>query len=405
MLLNIIKYDMIKMTRDKAVLVFMVILPAVFIFIFGSINYSGDTKIPVGIANNDSGGLSRELIEEIRNDGTVSFVEMKEEQVLSKVQNSGIETGFIIKSGFSKDIQDGKVPEIKVLKLKTSENYMMIESVLRNAMMKISAKNSAVGYVNDKLKDIDGAQKKAAVDETAKKVEDNIKKQDFLTVETIRYSGSQKSDGYNQKAFVTIGFMIMFVMFTIIFSGGGVIMEERKNNTWNRLHMTLASRTTIMAGNTISTFLRGFIQVMFLVLFSKLVIGLDWGRSFAALVVIMSTFIIAVTAFGMFMATLVKTNAQLNAISSVVITCSTMVSGCYWPLEFEPVFMQNMAVIFPQYWAMKGMRNVIENNMGMQSVVTPALTLAVMGIIFFAGSTLIQRTRIKVRKPLLHVKG
>jgi ABC-2 type transport system permease protein len=141
---------------------------------------------------------------------------------------------------------------------------------------------------------------------------------------------------------------------------------------------------------------------MFLVLFSKLVMGLEWGRSFAALIIIMSMFIIAVTALGIFMATFVKTNAQLSAVSSIIITCSTMVAGCYWPIEVQPVFMQKIAVIFPQYWAMKGMRNVIENNMGIQSVIIPASALAVMGIIFFAGSVLKGRFGIKARKPLLH---
>ncbi len=401
-ILNIIKYDLIKMTRDRTALLFMVILPVVLIFIFGSVKYGGTAGIPVGIANNDSGGLSKELIKEIMNDTTVSFVEMKEEQVTSKVQGSDIEAGFVIQPGFSKNILEGNVPEIRVLKLKTSENFMMIESVLRNAMMKITAEKSVADYISDKLKDMEGPQKEIAVNEITKRMEANLKKQDFLTVETIRYAGSEKSGDYNSKAFVTIGFMIMFVMFTVVFSSGGVIMDEKKDNTWNRLLMTPASKTTIMAGNTMSTFLKGWIQVMFLVLFSKLVMGLEWGRSFAALIIIMSMFIIAVTAFGIFMATFVKSNAQLSAVSSIIITCSTMVAGCYWPLEVEPVFMQKIAVIFPQYWAMKGMRNVIENNMGIQSVIIPASALAVMGIIFFAGSVLKGRFGIKARKPLVH---
>jgi ABC-2 type transport system permease protein len=81
-----------------------------------------------------------------------------------------------------------------------------------------------------------------------------------------------------------------------------------------------------------------------------------------------------------------------------------MVSGCYWPLELEPQFMQDIAVLFPQYWAMKGMRNVIENNMGLQSVVTPVLALAVMGIIFFAASVLLSGgLRLKIKKTPLSV--
>jgi ABC-2 type transport system permease protein len=198
--------------------------------------------------------------------------------------------------------------------------------------------------------------------------------------------------------------MVMFVMFSVIFASAGVIMDERKDNTWNRLIMSPTQRSTIMAGNIIGTFVKGCIQVMFIVLFSKFAIGVDWGQSLSALTVIMSMFIVAVTGLGLFLATIIKTNAQLNAISSIVITCTTMVSGCYWPLELEPQFMQDIAVLFPQYWAMKGMRNVIENNMGLQSVVTPVLALAVMGIIFFAASVLLSGgLRLKIKKTPLSV--
>jgi ABC-2 type transport system permease protein len=111
---------------------------------------------------------------------------------------------------------------------------------------------------------------------------------------------------------------------------------------------------------------------------------------------------------GIFMATFVKTNSQLSAIAAIVVTCTTMISGCYWPLELEPQIMQNIAVLFPQYWAMKGMRNVIENGMGIESVVTPVLVLALMGIVYFIGSVIMSGLKTGPKKNMnraAEVKG
>lgn len=397
-ILNIIRCDLIKLTRDKTSLVFMVIMPVIFIFIFGSIKYTETTMIPVGIANSDNGEFSGELLKELKRDKTVSFTEIKEGDLLSKVQNANIEAGFVIQPGFSKNILDGKVPEIKVIKLKTSENSMVIENVIRTAMMKMRAKDSVKSFINDKIKGANAPQQQRVIDELNRKIDLNLQKPDFISVETTRFTGGQQSKSNDNKAFVTIGFMIMFVMMTIIFASAGVLLEEKKDNTWNRLVLTPTRRSTIMLGNILSSFLKGWLQVMFLVLFSKFVTGVNWGQSLMALMVLMSIFIISVTGIGIFLSTIIKTNAQLSAIASLVVTCTTMISGCYWPLEFEPEFMQKLAVLFPQYWAMKGMRNVIENNMGLQSVITPVMALAVIGILFFAASVLSGGFRMEIKK-------
>lgn len=399
-IINIVKYDLIKTVRDKASLIFMIILPVVFIFIFGSIKYTATTKIPVGITDNDGGSFSKELLQGIKDNDTVSFTVMEEKEVLSSVQNSDFEEGFIIPKGFSKDIADGKVPEIKVIKLKTSENSMVIRNVITTALLKMRAKDSVVSIVKEKFKDMDTPGIQNEIESLSQKIALNLQKPDFITVEATRYSDSQKGNSYDNKAFVTIGFMIMFVMMVIIFRGAGVILDEKKDNTWNRMIITPTRKSAIMLGNITATFLKGFLQVVFLVLFSKFVLGVNWGQSLTALMIVMSVFILSVTGLGILMATLIKTNSQLNAIASIVVTCSTMVSGCYWPLEMEPQLMQNIAVLFPQYWAMKGLRNVIENGMGLGAIVTPALMLALMGVVFFAGSVLMSGFKVEFKKNM-----
>jgi ABC-2 type transport system permease protein len=389
-ILNIIKYDLVKMTRDKTALLFMVLLPCVVIFVFGNISSSGTSKIPSGIVNLDRGTVSDELIKELKNDKVVSFEEYQEEDLLKDIGDSTIEAGLIIPSGFTKDILNGKTPVIKVIKLKESENVMVMERSVTNAMAEVRDKDIIVEFFT-KAMNIDSQ----AADELGKKVEENLKKPNLVDVQNVKYEGKLESKNNANKASTTVGFMIMFVMMTIIFAGAGVILEEKKDNTWFRLILTPTGSSVILLGNVLATFIKGFLQVVFIVLFSKFVLNVNWGSSLPALIILMTVFILCVTGIGIFLSTLVKTNSQLNAVASIVVTCTTMVSGCYWPLELEPELMRNIAVVFPQYWAMKGMRSVIESNLGFEAILQNVMILAAIGVIFFAASVLRGGLRLK----------
>ncbi|HEY9059009.1 MAG TPA: ABC transporter permease [Pseudobacteroides sp.] len=382
-ILNIIKYDLIKMTRDKTALLFMVLLPCVMIFVFGNISFSGTSKIPSGIVNLDKEAISNELVKELKADKVISFEEYKEEDIIKDIEDSAIEMGFIIPSGFTKDILSGKTPVIKVIRLKDTENAMAAKRSVSNAMANVRNKDIIVDYFT---KVLNLGSKTAG--EFGKKVGENLEKPDLIQVINVKYEGKIQSKTNENKANITVGFMIMFVMMTIIFASAGVMLEEKKDNTWERLILTPTGSPVIFLGNILSTFIKGFIQVAFIVLFSKLLLNVNWGNSLLALIVLMAVFILCVTGIGMFLSTLVKTNSQLNAIASVVVTCTAMISGCYWPIELEPEFMQKTALVFPQYWAMKGMRSVIESGLGFEAIVQPILILFSIGVLFFAASVL-----------------
>ena len=125
--------------------------------------------------------------------------------------------------------------------------------------------------------------------------------------------------------------------------------------------------------------------------------GIDWGNSILITFIVVSVFLLCITSFGMLLSSMVKTFAQLAAMSAIIITCSSMLAGCYWPLEIMPDGMQKIARIFPQYWAMKGLNANLEN-LGLDAIVTPITILAGMGILFYLVNIIISRLKIKTKK-------
>jgi ABC-2 type transport system permease protein len=273
---SIAKYDLIKMLRDKASLIIMLILPIAFTLIFGSMSFESesDSRIAVGISNLDKSQMSKALMEGVSKDKTIKLVEMDEDKLYDKVKKSEIEMGFIIPTGFEQNVKSGKSPEIKTLKLSTSQDYAVIQSIISNTFDSMQVKEGTASYVKDKFKGIP----EAGLNELSSNLDNRLKSPAITVKETVVSDTGEKVK-YNASANMSITAILMFVMFTVIL-GAGDILEERKNNTWSRLSITSTSRSTIIFGKMLCNFLKGWIQVAILILFCKFVMGVDWGSAF-----------------------------------------------------------------------------------------------------------------------------
>lgn len=393
-ILSIVKYDFIKLFRNKAALLLMIVLPVLVIFFIGlAYGNSGEStvnsKIPVGIVNYDNSEMVTQLIADFEKNDTIRVVEMKEDKLIESIRNAAVEMGFIIREGFEDKVLAGEKPEIQLLKLPTSVDYGAVEGVWNEAFAKMRMSDITARYVVDKMADISNQNEGIVISKFTEKMDNELAKAPIISVRETRVSGDTQSINFNAKNSSIIGIVIMFVMFSVVF-GIGDILEEKKNYTWNRLSTTPTSRTTLMLGKVIGEFLKGWVQIAILMLFGKFVMGIDWGNSFVSTFLIFSVYLLCVTGLGILLSTLVKTNAQLGAYGSIAIVATSMLSGCYWPLELVPEFMQKLAMLFPQYWAVNGLKNTINANMGIGSVVTPLLVMILMGLLFFILTIMIE---------------
>lgn len=392
-ILSIAKYDLLKLLRDRTSLVIIIAIPLIFTFVMGLAYGSADSaevpKISVGIANNDNSELVSKLIENIKNDNTINVVEMSEEVLLQKVRSSGVEAGFIIPYDFTEKSGAGEA-EIKVLNLPASAGYVAAEASIRAAFAKMNIKEAAEAYFKDVLEDSNGADKELIISNIVVKVGEKLEEPSPITVSDVRVSGEEESSNFNGKAHSSIGISVMFVMFAVIL-GAGEILEEKKNKTWGRLAATPTNMATITLGKILGTFLRGWFQVSFLILFGRFVLGVSWGNSIFASILLISVYLLCLTGLGVFLSTLVQTNAQLGSYSSILIISTSMLAGCYWPLDIVPEFMQKIAMVLPQYWAVKGLNNTVNANMGISSIFTHISVLVIMGVVFFSLSIISER--------------
>jgi ABC-2 type transport system permease protein len=86
----------------------------------------------------------------------------------------------------------------------------------------------------------------------------------------------------------------------------------------------------------------------------------------------------------MLMAALVRTYAQMDAVSTILIIPLSGIGGAMWPLEIVPEFMQKAALFVPTGWAMQGFHDLITRGLGLADILPEAGVLMAFGIVFLA---------------------
>ncbi|MGB4439981.1 MAG: ABC transporter permease, partial [Sedimentibacter sp.] len=190
--------------------------------------------------------------------------------------------------------------------------------------------------------------------------------------------------GYDGMMHSMIGFTLFFSMYTMVF-GIGTILNDKQYKTWQRMLISPVSKASILGGSMVAAYLVGAVQIGVLILAGKYLLGVDWGNSMAGVLMVCAAFIFTVTSLGLMISSFVKTQGQLSAIVPVVLTSTSMLGGCMWPLDI----VNNKALLFlaeltPQKWAIQGIESIASNSMGFEAAILPTIVLLAMGVIFFA---------------------
>jgi ABC-2 type transporter. len=169
-------------------------------------------------------------------------------------------------------------------------------------------------------------------------------------------------------------------MFSTTYSAGEVLLEKRRG-TWGRLMSSPIKKYEIISGYLTGIILEGFIQIGLLISLSIILFKTSWGNSFLGLAIVVLALMFAMTGIGLMLTGSVKTYGQLQAIGPLVIFPTSMLSGIFWPVEIMPSYLQNIAAIMPQYWAIDGMKKLLLSNFSFNMLIKPVSILVIIGLI------------------------
>jgi ABC-type multidrug transport system permease subunit len=185
----------------------------------------------------------------------------------------------------------------------------------------------------------------------------------------------------NPSAWVIPGYLVMFVFFTAAFAAAQLV-RERQNHTLERLLSSSATKTSILAGVYGGTVAKGLIQITIFWTVGILVFKVDLGISPLAVMLISVLMTLMASAFGVMLATFVKSERSASSIGVLTSLILAPLGGCWWPLYITPQWMQSVSKITPHAWATTAFNKLLIFGGDFNSVVPNMLMLAAFGIVF-----------------------
>jgi ABC-2 type transport system permease protein len=163
--------------------------------------------------------------------------------------------------------------------------------------------------------------------------------------------------GHKQDAsiisFYAAAIAVMFLLFTAS-AVAGSLLDEVDSGTLERVLSTRMGMTGLLAGKWTWLTLLGMMQITVMFVYGMLVFRLDLLHHLPGFVVM--TFFTAATtaAFGLLLASLCRTRAQLGGISTLVILVMSALGGSMFPRFLMTPGMQKAGLLTFNAWALDG---------------------------------------------------
>ena len=176
----------------------------------------------------------------------------------------------------------------------------------------------------------------------------------------VRVEGALESDGKRPSiAFFAAGIGVMFLLFAV--SGrSAILIEERESGVLTRLLSSQLTLGQLLFGRWLFLALLGFVQVSVMFLWASVAFDLDlWSPNhLSGFVVMTAASAMAAAAFGVLLASVCRSRAQLNGVSSVLILVMSAVGGSMFPRFLMPEELQRLGLLTFNAWALDGYQKV-----------------------------------------------
>ncbi|MCZ6726087.1 MAG: ABC transporter permease [Acidobacteria bacterium] len=183
----------------------------------------------------------------------------------------------------------------------------------------------------------------------------------LVTVE-VTAAHDEADDGdqrFSMVAYYAAGIGVMFLLFSMS-GAAGTLLDDMESGTLDRLLSTNLEMAQLLGGKWLFFSLIGVAQVVVMFVWGALAFGLDLFTAkrllgFAVMAVATGA---AASAFGIMLATICRSRAQLGGVSTIVILIMSALGGSMVPRFVMPEFMDIVAKFTFNGWALDGFLKV-----------------------------------------------
>ncbi|PRY19600.1 ABC-type multidrug transport system permease subunit [Aliiruegeria haliotis] len=317
--------------RDRATLLWLVLMPPVFFFFIGNMTAGGFGAMMTG----------SEIVVEApfeADPATERFLELLSEGGFVRAEAG--EDAPILRLSAPWDGADGPVTATYLAGNPTPTTEFEVLR-LHRAALRLQAELAAVAARGD-----DASTIAAFADEAR-----------ALTVE-VEAAGrlGRVPSGFEQ----TIpGILVMFTMLVLLTSGGVLLLMEREQGILRRLASAPLSRREIVAGKWLGRMLLALAQIGFAMCVGTLLFGMDWGPSLPAILAVLLGWAAFCASLGLLVGSIGRSQGEVVGLGMLLTMVMAALGGAWWPIEVTPAWMQTLQLAVPAGWTMDAMHRLV----------------------------------------------
>ena len=386
-MIAIIRTAMASLRRDRGALALSFILPVVFFSIFAVIfggRRNTTPKITVLVADEDHSRVSQRLVKGLEGEaslvvrtGPESKHGVKHPEYTAATAEAAVKAGvapvaLVVPPGFGANpISFGDAADRPAIQLLQDSSDMVAPQMVAGLLQKAAMTSMpdvmaeigshymdryAGGYTPEQRQRID-----RTLDQLRRQQEQGGGREargeiaGMIAVKTRDVLGENKDNPMVSFYAAAIG--VMFLLFTAS-GAAGSLLEEAESGTLDRVLSSHVTMTMLLAGKLAFNTLLAFSQLVLMFVWAWAVFRLDFIPHLAGFVVMGLSTAIAVSAFGVLLASICRTRAQLGALSTLVILIMSAIGGSMFPRFLMPDAVQKAGLLTLNAWAIDGFTKV-----------------------------------------------
>jgi ABC-2 type transport system permease protein len=366
-MIKIIKIFRNSIIRSKYLLILAVIFGIVLCSLYaliGSMLKDSISSIPVGVKDDNKSYLSKSFISYLEDDLNMEITQSPNRRTLdSDLVEKNISAIVVIPKNFDEAVINGDAEVLDVSYMGDYENQAFINGYLEGYIQSLKVISLAAGGDEVKFKEL---LKEQGINKINVK---NIAIDDHIFNELMEENGLQ----------LVFGFYLMLA-FILALGFANLIFKDRKNGTFDRVRITSVNTVQYIIGMCISSVVCSLILLIPFCTY-LVVKGSYIDIPVLPLYMISIMYSLIVVGLALMFAMWLNTNNSIIAAIVGVTTISCILGGAFFPLDYSPEFLQQLARITPQFWFMDTVDILVKGEDG--SILANGAIMGMFALLFF----------------------
>ena len=387
--------DLLQLLREKRALLFIVLMPIAFTTFMGIAYHSGsqtsDHRLVLGWQSPDHPGLADKTLHEFLSQSDVVRLEdfpagQSQTDLVNQVRRGNLAGVLLVPSNYTKQVLNAKSIPLTLVTEEYSTNGQDVIQAVRIATSRLMSSVEIADLVLDTLgsssDDLHTTVFQEASAAWKKTSQNGLSYHEEMVRGVPSVTLALSTNPFKQSS---PGTLVQFAIFGLVTSAG-ILVEERKNGTLQRLMTSSLSRAEIIAGHILAMFSVVILQSTLLVLFGQIFLNVDYLRQPLAIGLVLAALGLWVSALGLFIGVTARDDSQVVLFSLISMFVFSALGGVWFPMETVGEGFAMVGKLTPGYYAMVGLQNILVREQGLPSVVMPVLVLTGFGLLFFIGA-------------------